>query len=342
MKTQLLGLSLWCWPVLIGTILTALSAAGDDLALTASRQIGRGMNLANALDAPEEGAWGVTLEESYFTEIAHAGFNSVVIPVRWSAHAEKTAPFRLDPVFLKRVDWAVEQGLKHGLAVILRIHQYEGFATQPEQELPRYHAIWEQLAEHYRKLSAAVLFEISNEPGYTFSAPKWNQVTADVWQIIRRSNPDRTVIACPIFGDSMGVLSTLELPAEDRNVLVRLYYFLPTELTMQGASWIPGADQWRGTKWAGTEAERQAIAADFDRAAQWGRQHGRTLYLGEFGVLNTADPESRERWTRCVAAEAEKHGMAWAYWEFCAGFGAYDSAKHDWNLPLRDALISRK
>jgi endoglucanase len=340
MKSQLVGLSLWSWLVLIGTMLPALSAAGDDQTMLASRQIGRGMNLANALDAPEEGAWGVTLEESYFSEIARAGFNSVVIPVRWSAHAGKTAPYRLDPVFLNRVDWAVEQGLKHHLAVVLRTHQYEGFAAHPEQELPRYYAIWDQLAAHFRRLPATCMFEISNEPGYTFEAPRWNAVTAEVLKIIRRSNPDRSVIACPIFGDGVGMLSSLELPSGDRNVLVRLYYFAPTEFTMQGASWIAGAGQWLGIKWMGTKEEQQAIAADFDRVEQWGRAHGRTLYLGEFGVLNTADPDSRARWTRCVAAEAKKHGISWAYWEFCSVFGAYDSGKREWNKRLLDALMS--
>jgi endoglucanase len=322
-------------------MLPAWSAAGDNPAMWASRQIGRGMNLANALDAPEEGAWGVTLEESYFGEIARAGFNSVVIPVRWSAHAGKTAPYRLDPVFVKRVDWAVEQGLKHHLAVVLRTHQYEGFEAHPEQELPRFYAIWDQLADHFRAQPGTVMFEISNEPGYPFDAPRWNQVTAEVLQIIRRSNPGRPVIVCPVFGDSVGALSSLELPSGDQNLLVRLYYFSPTELTMQGASWIAGAGRWLGTKWMGTKEEQQAVAADFDRAAKWGRENGRTLYLGEFGVLNTADPDSRARWTRHVVAEAKKHGISWAYWEFCSVFGAYDSGKREWNKPLLNALMSR-
>jgi endoglucanase len=49
-------------------------------AFAANKLLGRGVNLGNALDAPEEGAWGFTLKEEYFQAIKDAGFNSVRIP----------------------------------------------------------------------------------------------------------------------------------------------------------------------------------------------------------------------------------------------------------------------
>ena len=53
-------------------------------------RIGKGINLGNAFEAPTEGEWGVRLEKAYFDIIAKAGFNSVRIPIRWSAHAKST------------------------------------------------------------------------------------------------------------------------------------------------------------------------------------------------------------------------------------------------------------
>ena len=67
--------------------------------------LGRGVNLGNALNAPNEGEWGVTLKEEYFTKIKQAGFDSVRIPVRWSNHAGHAAPYAIDAKFLARVDW---------------------------------------------------------------------------------------------------------------------------------------------------------------------------------------------------------------------------------------------
>jgi hypothetical protein len=33
--------------------------------------------------------------------------------------------------------------------------------------------------------------------------------------------------------------------------------------------------------------------------------------------------------------------MSWHYWEFIAGFGAYNGAANDWNYPLLNALIPK-
>jgi endoglucanase len=321
---------------------SARAAGNNEQALGASRLLGRGMNLGNALDAPREGEWGVTLEEAYFSAIREAGFDSVSIPIRWSAHAEKKAPYKIDPGFLGRVDWAVAQGLKHQLTVLLKIHQYQGFASKPEAELPRYTAIWQQLAEHFKGQPPQVMFEISNEPGYVWNFKRWNAITADVLQIIRRTNPKRTVIVCPIFRFAMGLLSELELPESERNILVRLHYFSPEEFTHQGASWVSGADRWLGVQWRGTEQEKQPIARDFGLAAAWAKAHNRVLFLGEFGAFHLADLDSRARWTRFVVEQARKHNLAWTYWEFCAGFGAYDPEKREWRRPLLDALLSNK
>src|SRR5438132_769123 len=57
-----------------------------------NRQLGRGINFGNALEAPRESEWGVTLREDYFERAQRAGFRSVRIPIRWSAHAGGAAP----------------------------------------------------------------------------------------------------------------------------------------------------------------------------------------------------------------------------------------------------------
>jgi endoglucanase len=61
--------------------------------------------------------------------------------------------------------------------------------------------------------------------------------------------------------------------------------------------------------------------------------------MGEFGAYQEADMGSRATWTAFVARAAEQRGMSWAYWEFCAGFGAYDATAQSWRQPLLDALM---
>jgi endoglucanase len=42
-----------------------------------------------------------------------------------------------------------------------------------------------------------------------------------------------------------------------------------------------------------------------------------------------------------VVKEAEARGFSWAYWEFAAGFGAYDRDKKAWRDPILKALVPK-
>ncbi|MBM3274800.1 MAG: hypothetical protein FJZ00_06585, partial [Candidatus Sericytochromatia bacterium] len=72
----------------------------------------------------------------------------------------------------------------------------------------------------------------------------------------------------------------------------------------------------------------------------WSARTGHALYMGEFGAYQKGDYQSRVKWTRTVRQEAERRGIRdWAYWEFGAGFGAYDRDNAAWRRELLDALI---
>ena len=156
---------------------------------------------------------------------------------------------------------------------------------------------------------------------------------------MRETHPERTVIAGPARRNTIAGLDALELP-DDEHLVVTIHYYLPFEFTHQGAAWIDGTDDWLGTTW-GEEAERERVRADLAFAAEWARSRGRELFLGEFGALDTTDPRDRVEWTELVRGEAERLGLAWAYWDFSTGFGAYDLEAGAWLAPLRDALAPR-
>jgi endoglucanase len=89
----------------------------------------------------------------------------------------------------------------------------------------------------------------------------------------------------------------------------------------------------------GTDEQQQAITGNFDAVAAWAKSHNRPILLGEFGSNSAADILSRARWTGFVARAAEARGFAWAYWEFCSGFGAYDLDASAWRQELYKALV---
>lgn len=323
---------------LLAVVGESLAAEPDDIHQL-NRRLGRGINLGNALDAPKEGEWGVTLRAEYFTAIREAGFHTVRLPVRWSAHAAEAAPFTIDETFAKRVDWALDQAEKNKLNVVLNVHHYGEMDSNPDEHLPRLNALWRQIGERYRDRASGVYFELFNEPHDKFVDEQWNSAIPQLLATIRRSNPTRPVIIGPPFWNAIWALDKLKLPADDKRLILTIHYYEPFDFTHQGASWVADANKWLGRKWSGSEAEQKAVREAFDKVATWASERKIPVYLGEFGAYQAADMESRVRWTTFIAREAERRNFSWSYWEFCAGFGAYDAQTGQWREPLKAALI---
>ncbi|MBX9584212.1 MAG: glycoside hydrolase family 5 protein [Gemmataceae bacterium] len=304
-----------------------------------NKALGRGINLGNALEAPKEGDWGMTLQPEYFKLVKDAGFATVRIPVKWSAHAAKDAPYAIEPAFLARVDWALDRAAEQGLNVVLNVHHYNEMDDDPDAHLPRLVGIWEQIATRYKDRPASVVFELLNEPHGKLTEEKWNAALPAVLKAVRASNPTRPVIVGPGQWNGIRALPKLKLP-DDPNLIVTVHYYDPFDFTHQGASW---ADErvrnLKGVKWTGSDAEMKALRGKFDEAAAWAKAHNRPVFLGEFGAYQAADLQSRARWTAAVAREAEARGWSWAYWEFGSGFGAYDRDAQKWRDPLLNALV---
>lgn len=306
-----------------------------------NKRLGRGVNLGNALDAPKEGEWGVTLEEGYFQAIKDAGFDSVRLPVRWSNHALKDRPYTIDPNFFNRVDWAINCALSRNLPVILNVHHYLEIYQDPNGHKERYLAFWKQIAPRYKDYPDNLLFELFNEPKNKFTAKLWNEYMKEALAIVRQSNPRRMIVIGPAENNIIQYLKILDIPKDDRNIIVSIHYYFPLKFTHQGASWITKGDpnSWMGTKWPTNDAEKKTVESDFNVAAAWAKENNRPMNLGEFGAYEKADMESRARWTKFVADTAVERGMSFHYWQFASDFAVYDTKNKTWIKPLLDALL---
>ncbi|WP_158222487.1 glycoside hydrolase family 5 protein [Rhodopirellula sp. MGV] len=448
---------------------TAMSQSSPKLSTAESTplRLGSGINFGNMLDAPNEGDWGLRVNTDWFARVKEAGFDHVRLPISWGYHTAKTSPYQIDAQFVRRVDTIVKACLDADLKLLINIHHDPNLNEQPAQNHDRFVAMWKQIAEHFRSLpNDRVAFELLNEPHDVFNedAKLWNQWVVDSLNVIRKSNPNRTVVVGPIRFNSVDSLDTLELPQDD-NLVVTVHYYLPFDFTHQGAPWTQPvkptgivwnantasiAGGWRNESWdtktvgttnglqaafergwAGVQlraassrpipqalelqvdskvalkislvsgeqkvakdvttapgeplrvtfdagvlggsfdriylqnntanetqpfivkslslvyADRKesllstagdAIRDDLAKAARWGQQHGRAIYLGEFGAYQEADMDSRARWTAAVRAAAESLQMDWAYWEFASGFGIFDPRTQQYRQPLLNAL----
>ncbi len=324
-------------------LLASLAADGGASGLAERhRLLGRGINMGNCLEAPSEGAWGVRIGEGDFTNIRRAGFNSVRIPVRWSAHAAREAPYAIDPAFAQRVEAVVRQALSAGLEVVLNVHHYEELDREPVAHRPRLVGIWRNISERFKGFPDGLQFEVYNEPHGAQTPEVWNETLQLALVEIRRHHPNRTVHVGGVEWNQAHTLAKLRLPEADRNLIGHFHCYTPFAFTHQGAEWVQDVDtrRWIGRRWEGTPAERAEVTQVLDTAAAWSRETGRPVHLGEFGSYGKhADPASRERWTAYVAREAGRRGITWSYWEYQAGFGAWDPQAKAWREPLLRALV---
>ncbi len=344
-------------------------------ACAAAHALGRGVNLGNALDAPREGDWGLTLHPELLDRAARH-FHTVRLPVRWSNHASADAQARIDEAFARRVDAAVDRLLAAGAWVILDLHHYTQLtggagATRHPREFAVDEAVvearmvnlWRQIAARYRDRSPRLLFELLNEPQGTGEEPanepkgastngdptpqraatarplggeRWNRLAARALAAVRETNPERVVLIGPDDWNHPRGLARLRLPA-DRHLIVTIHSYDPFDFTHQAVPWRQPVLP-RGVGCC-DDAQRQTLREALDTATAWSRTQGVPLYLGEFGAYREAPMPARAAYARLVREEAEARGIGWAWWEFASDFSpVWDSEQGRWVEPIRRAL----
>jgi endoglucanase len=330
----------------------------------------RGINLGNGLDAPSEGAWGVTLGERHFQMARAAKLDHVRLPVRFSAHAGHDAPFTIEEAFFARVDWAIQQALANGLSVIVDLHHYGELMKEPDRHADRFVELWRQIAARYRTQPEQVVFELLNEPSEALDPKRWNALLARAVTAVRDSNPTRVLIIDSYFWASAEYLDELELP-QDPNLVASFHMYQPILFTHQGADWMGPEYQTRGVVFPGPPAVPiepvpaassvgwvkawfdgynhlplrdnpggpKTVFDHFRAVEDYIQQSGRRVYLGEFAAVDSADAKSRENYVRLVRQEAERRGIGWAYWDDGGKNRAMNVSSGDWVPFLKSALL---
>ncbi len=306
-----------------------------------NKKLGKGINLANALEAPNEGDWGVVIKDEYFQFISDAGFSSVRIPIKWSAHSSKISPFDIKESFFQRIDSLIQKAFDVNLKVIINVHHFDELYKRPNKFSSQFLSLWKQISERYKNYPDSLFFELLNEPRYILTTSRWNLLLNEAINIIRNSNPARTLLVGPARWNNIVGLKNLSVPQNKENIIVTFHYYKPFRFTHQAAHWVPFSKLFLGTTWLNSISQQNTIERHFKFVHEWGRKNNVPINLGEFGAYDRADLNSRALWTNHVAKTAEKYGFSWTYWEFGAGFGAYDTNIGKWNSALLNSLIPK-
>jgi endoglucanase len=318
-------------------LICAGSAVASDPAADVVRNLGRGINILG-YDGIWDGGVDAPFKLDYLRRIRDAGFRHVRINLFAFRHMDASS--RIDPLVLEALDTVVEQAIRNGLVPIIDEHDVDECQASPQRCAPRLQAFWRQISTRYAGRFPQAVFEILNEPGGNMNRQLWNALALGVLQTIRASNPDRPVIVAALNDDDPQRLQSLDLPAGDRNIILTVHYYKPFGFTHQGAPWSAETRALRDVAW-GSKADQDAVAADFAAIQRWAAAHGRPVYLGEFGVYDSAAMAHRVAYASFVARAAERLGWSWAYWQFDHDFALFDAERGGWLAPLLQALMAR-
>ncbi len=330
-----------------------------------------GANLGNGLEVPPGQTWGEHYTPADIKHIGEEGFDHIRIPIGWHHYTGPGPEFRIEPDFFARVDELVTAGLRQKLGVLINIHHFDDFTTDPAKQRDKFVAIWSQIAAHYAKAPGTLAFELLNEPKDAATTAVMNDVIPIALAAIRKIDPGRTVFVGPGRWNSISELPSLRLPADD-NLIVTVHNYDPFYFTHQGATWA-GDDvkALSGVHFPGPPAtplvidEKQkpgrgvlawvqayntqpaarnpcgpmAFEGLFEQAKEWSEYYGRPIHLGEFGAFTAADPQSRANYYRAAREAAEKAGFGWAIWDWKAGFRYWNAQEGHAEPGLKDALL---
>ena len=275
--------------------------------------LGKCVNLANMLEAPREGAWGRAFEDADATRIRQAGFATVRLPVRFSAHALAGPPYTIDAAFMARVHHVLDANLAAGLNVILDMHHYEELFTDPNGNITRFAELWRQVAADFRSAPTNVWFELINEPNGRLNDSNLMAVLTPALAAVRTTNPTRPVIIGGQKWSGIDALATVAFP-NDPNIVATFHYYDPFDFTHQGAPWVTPVKP-TGRRF-GTAADNAQLRAALQKVTNFINRTGRVPFLGEYGAYDHVPADERVLYYRAISSAFASIGIqscAWGY-----------------------------
>lgn len=328
-------------------------------------EMNTGWNLGNTLDANDgETSWGnpVTTHEM-IDAVKAAGFNTIRIPTTWEKHFMEGDGFKIDEAWMKRVNEIVDYAFDNEMYVILNCHHETDWIKPTMAEvdgvLPKFKAMWTQIAENFKEYGDHLLFEGLNEPRIVGGENEWSGGTEDNRQALNVLNKAfvDTVRATGGNNSARGLLITtvaaavsdsalkgLEIP-DDKNIIISLHAYTPYDFTYKGGKDI----------FEYSESVGGSIDWVFNLIDSYFTSKNIPVIITEYGSVNkirsfneVPNPRYAEnvKWVTRYLERAKKSGIPCIWWDngvhFMGDelFGIFDRENCAWYAPdLIEAIM---
>ncbi|MBL7112403.1 MAG: cellulase family glycosylhydrolase [Bacteroidales bacterium] len=335
--------------------------------------INRGVNISHWLSQSkkrgEERAQFFTQKDVQF--VAAQGYDHIRMPVDeeqlWDKEGNKEP--EAFALLHQALGWADEAGIAVIVDLhIIRSHHFNNAVrplwTDPaEQE--KFIGLWKVLSGELKGYPLDfVAYELMNE-AVADDPDDWNKLIAKTMTALRELEPKRKIVIGSNMWQQVQTFKDLVIPENDPNIILSFHYYTPFPLTHHQASWT-GIYEYDGpVQYPGEiikEEDLEGFSDDVKRELSYHRQvytkdtleslimlpvkyakdHGLQLYCGEWGCLPTVTREMRMLWYSDVRSILEKHGIAWAHWDYKGGFGIIDRGTGEVDKEFIRVLLGEK
>lgn len=314
-------------------------------------EVFRGTNAAHWLS--QSNNRGIERQE-FFTEadvenIAQMGFDHIRLPIdeeqMWDEEGNRhEAAFEL---MTNCIEWCAANNLRVIVDLhILRSHHFNAdekpLWTDPA-ERQKFINLWLDLSQALIQYpNSQVAYELMNE-AVADDPQQWNDLVKNAIDAIRQVEPERTIVVGSNRWQSYDTFDVLEVPENDKNILLSFHFYEPFLLTHYGASWTglknyDGPVHYPGTiltqeefdkldeeikpaaeRWVGKEFNKEVINEMWQEPIQKAKELGLPLYCGEFGVIAGPPQEDRLNWYQDMIDLFEENGIGYANWNYKSG-----------------------
>lgn len=325
-----------------------------------------GWNLGNTLDANDgETSWGnpVTTHEM-IDEVAKAGFDVLRIPTTWEKHfVEGDSEYKIDEEWMNRVQEIVNYAFDNDMYVILNCHHETEWIKPAMNEvdniLPKFSAMWKQIAERFKEYGDHLLFEGLNEPRIIGGENEWgggtedgrkaldvlNQAFVDTVRATGGNNETRALLI-PSFAAAVTdtALQDMKIP-DDPNIIISLHAYTPYDFTYSDGKDIFSYDESVGSSidWVFGLIDKYFTSKDIPVIIT---EYGSVNKIESFAVVPNPRYAENVKWVTRYLERAKESGIPCVWWDngthFGSGelFGIFNREELSWYTPdLIEAIM---
>jgi hypothetical protein len=226
---------------------------------------------------------------------------------------------------LKKLDDLLPVCREAGLLVLIDLHTPPGGRGeasvcrlfQEKRFQDAFLRAWEKIARRYRGNATVWGYDLLNEPVEGVVAEgllDWRALAVRAAKVVRAVDRDHALVVEPAPWGSPEALEWLE-PLDVPSVVYSVHMYLPHKFTHQGMHGNPTGIRYPGRvdgRQVGKEQLRQALRP----AAEFRRDYGVAVYIGEFSAIRWAPGDSACNYLRDVIDLFEEQGCDWAYHAF--------------------------